>query len=176
VGFSSRKATSKKNDATRQPPLSARPRLTQQTGVRHEATGNSPKPRTHSFKSFKSFNRCAPFKPLIKGDFRGLAFYQSSDRACDNRARTKHGARHKQSLQFDSDESSNLWTQFEGRLLTSWNNWVTGLGASAGVRAACHVYAPARKGAVSSSSIGLAPGQVRNVHYFPQSRSRTDHY
>jgi hypothetical protein len=54
-----------------------------------------------------------------------------------------------------------LWTQFEGRLLTSWNNLVTGLGASAGVRAACHVYAPARKGAVSSSFIGLAAAPGR---------------
>jgi hypothetical protein len=58
-------------------------------------------------------------------DFRGLALqsHQSSDRARDNRARTKHGVRHKQSLQFDSDESSNLWTQFEGRCCLAGITW-----------------------------------------------------
>ncbi len=66
-------------------------------------------------------------------------------------------------ITFDSDESSNLWTQFEGRLLTNWNNLVAGLGASAGVRAACHVYAPGRKGAVFyRAGSGAGPEKILN--------------
>ena len=50
-----------------------------------------------------------------------------------------------------------------GTLLTSWNNFGYRAGCKRRSQSRIHVYAPARKGAVSSSSIGLAaaPGRKK---------------